>query len=237
MNMSLKYLALTSSIILCLWACSLQAQVPDSVQAPIPSMPLDSLIRAATTIAVDSLPSDTLRIDSMERVGPVRRYVFRPVGRFFRSDYPNPRKAALLGLVIPGGGQAYNQKWWKIPIVYAALGGVGYVQYNNVTQFRYYRDNYIFRVDGDSLTISDPRLIRLDDRTLKANRDIARQNLEYSSVILGLTVLLSVTDAFVDAHMRNFDVSDDLSLQFRPKIQDAVPGGPAFGIGIALQIR
>jgi hypothetical protein len=155
--------------------------------------------------------------------------------RFFKKDYPNPRKAVLLSFLLPGAGQAYNRRWWKIPLVYGALAGVGYLEYNNIQVYRKYRDNYRWLVDEDPATeVTDPVLIRQDRTTMKANRDIARKNLEQSSLILGLAYILSVTDAFVDAHLRSFDVSDDLSLKICPNMSSTPGFGATFGVGIQL---
>jgi hypothetical protein len=153
--------------------------------------------------------------------------------RFIRKDYPNPRKALLFSLIVPGAGQAYNRKWWKIPLVYGVLGGMGYLEYQNIQEFRLYRDSYKALVDEDPNTVvTNPRLILQDRTTMRANREIARKNLEQSSLWLGLAYILSITDAFVDAHLYSFDVSDDLSLKFCPKTQ-ATPGlGLTFGVGI-----
>jgi Family of unknown function (DUF5683) len=139
----------------------------------------------------------------------------------------------LFSLVVPGAGQAYNRKWWKIPLVYGVLGGMGYLEYQNIQDFRLYRDSYKALVDGDPHTVvTNPRLLLQDRTTMRANRDIARKNLEQSSLWLGLAYILSITDAFVDAHLYSFDVSDDLSLKFCPKTQ-ATPGlGLTFGVGI-----
>ena len=94
------------------------------------------------------------------------------VNRFFKKNYPNPRKAALMSLVIPGSGQAYNRKYWKIPIVYAALGGVGWVEVVNIKNYKLLKTSYKALVDEDpSTVVTDPRLILVDATTLKANRD------------------------------------------------------------------
>jgi hypothetical protein len=227
--MTLKFSIPTILSLLLLSGGTISAQIIDSVEViqKIPTPDSSAVALDTTGVADTILPSDAKLIAR----------ITRPIKRFFVADYPNPRKAALFGLVIPGAGQAYNKKWWKIPIVYAALGGVGYVEYNNINQYRYLRNNYRWLVDEQQATVVDPALSRVDARTLKAARDGARQNLEYSSLALGFTVLLSVADAFVDAHMATFDVSDDLSLQFCPKIESTAAFGPAFGIGVSFNIH
>lgn len=142
-----------------------------------------------------------------------------------------------MSLVIPGSGQAYNRKWWKIPIVYGTLGGLTWWELKKIDEYTLYRNNYKWKVDGDPNTnVTDPSLVNFDATTLKANRDIARQNVEQTSLVLALAYLLTVTDAFVDAHMATFDVSDDLTLRLKPSLQTA-PTGPALGLGLAFTLR
>jgi hypothetical protein len=159
------------------------------------------------------------------------------VRRFFTSKYPNPRKAAFLSLALPGAGQAYNKSWWKIPIVYGAIGGVTWVEVDNVKQYRKLRDNYKLLVDGDDNTNpTESPYDRIDATTMKKYRDQWRKYVEQTSLVLGLVYLLGAADAFVDAHLHSFDVSDDLSLRVVPKAQSTPMGGPVFGVGIQLAL-
>lgn len=155
------------------------------------------------------------------------------VHRFFTDKYPNPRKAAFLSLALPGAGQAYNKRWWKIPIVYGALAGVTYVEINNVKQYRKLRDNYKLLVDGDDNTNpTEAPYDRIDATSMKKYRDQWRKYVEQTSLALGLVYLLAAADAFVDAHLHSFDVSDDLTLRVVPKAQTLPMGGPVFGVGV-----
>lgn len=188
------------------------------------------------TVATPLVDSTLVNTDSVAVIDSMmRKNGF--VRRFFTKGYPNPRKAALMSLVIPGSGQAYNRKWWKIPLVYGTLGGLSWWEIERIKDYKLYKTNYKYKVDDDPLTVvTDPKLVLMDAVTLKANREIARKNLENSSLLLGLGYLLSVTDAFVDAHMATFDISDDLSLKICPKTS-TVPGfGPTFGLGILVQL-
>ncbi len=214
------------------------AQTPDSI-------PLNKRRGGAVNIRKDTVPPIApvvVALPDTSGVGPDSTLVAAADStkkrsnfavRFIRKDYPNPRKALLFSLIVPGAGQAYNRKWWKIPLVYGVLGGMGYLEYQNIQEFRLYRDSYKALVDEDPNTVvTNPRLILQDRTTMRANREIARKNLEQSSLWLGLAYILSITDAFVDAHLYSFDVSDDLSLKFCPKTQ-ATPGlGLTFGVGI-----
>lgn len=156
--------------------------------------------------------------------------------RFFTDDYPKPGRAAFLSFILPGAGQAYNKKWWKLPIVYGALGTALYFEVDNVKQYRELRDNYLWVVDEDPNTNpTEEPYIYMDATTLKEYRDQWRRYVEFSTIALGLVYLLQVTDAYVDAHLNSFDVSDDLSLRFQPKIESAPGFGATFGAGVSLQ--
>lgn len=158
--------------------------------------------------------------------------------RYFEKKYPNPRTAALLSFILPGAGQAYNKKWWKIPIVYGALGGMTWLALKNEKQYKALKINYKWLVDGDDLTNpTEAPYIYMSASQMKNYRDVYRGYTEKSYLFLGITYLLAVTDAFVDAHLKNFDVSDDLTLRVVPDIQSASGGfGASFGVGIRLGI-
>lgn len=199
------------SLILVLACFEVQAQQPDTVLV---------------------LPDTTAGILS-DSIAPSGR---SPIRRFFTKDYPKPGRAALLSLILPGAGQAYNKRWWKLPLVYGALGGMLWLEVDNVRQYRALRDNYRLLVDGDPDTNpSEFPYTQIDATTMKSYRDQWRRYVEQTSLALGLVYLLQVTDAFVDAHLRNFDVSDDLSLRFHPKLDATTGLGPAFGFGVSLQ--
>jgi hypothetical protein len=157
-----------------------------------------------------------------------------PVRRFFTKDYPKPGRAALLA-IVPGAGQAYNRKWWKIPIVWGAIGTALYFEIDNVKQYRELRDNYELLVDGDPNTNpSEPPYNQLDETAMKNYRDQWRRYVEINSLILGLLYMMQIADAYVDAHLNRFDVSDDLSLRFQPKMEAAPGFGATFGVGASL---
>lgn len=198
-----------------LWISCLRAQEP--------VVPADTLV----VVLPDSL---TLAGDSA--VVQTRTGIFRG---FFTKNYPNPRKAAFLSLAIPGAGQIYNRSWWKVPIVYATLGGLVWLEVSNVRQYREYRDNYKLLADEDPNTNpTDPKYQNVDKTNLKYVRDVYRKYVDQSSLALGLAYLLTATDAFVDANLKTFDTSDDLSLRFRPKAQSS---GVGLAFGLSVQVH
>ncbi len=127
----------------------------------------------------------------------------------------SPKKAAIFSAVLPGLGQAYNKKWWKIPIVYAAIGtSLGFIVYNQ-GKFKEFKTAYINRVSGfieDSKydVYSTPNLFDIQD-TYHDWRDI-------SIIVTSAFYILNILDAVVDAHFFRYDISDDLSLEWSPNL-------------------
>lgn len=123
---------------------------------------------------------------------------------------PSPSKAAMLSATLPGLGQIYNQKYWKVPIIYAGFGTLAYfVDFNN-TNYRKWRRAWLARVDGNPNTIDDFPLHSTD--VLERAMNYYRRNLEITYMLAAGLYLLNILDASVDAHLMNFDVGERLSL-------------------------
>jgi len=130
------------------------------------------------------------------------------------NGFPNPKAAALRSVLLPGWGQVYNRHAWKVPIVYAGLGGlIGWAIYNN-RQYKVYKRAYLFRVDDNPTTVDD--FPNVADSGLRNARDLFRRNRDLTFIITAGWYGLMVLEAFVDAHLQSFDVSEDLSLQASP---------------------
>lgn len=130
-----------------------------------------------------------------------------------KAIYGNARKATIMSACFPGLGQIYNRKYWKAPVIYVALGGIGYWGITNQVKYKYYSNNLRAANDDDVNTINE---------TLYSSDQLITQKKYYQkyrdiSIMLGaLVYLVNIIDANVDAHLRTFDVSDDLSLQLNP---------------------
>jgi hypothetical protein len=127
----------------------------------------------------------------------------------------SPRKASLYSTMLPGLGQAYNCKYWKIPIVYGLGAYTVYAAMANNTIYRGYRDAYRLRTDGDPTTIDEYQGLETDF-TLQQRREEFRRDRDYFWILTGVVYVLNIVDAAVDAHLFYFDVSDKLSMQFLP---------------------
>lgn len=135
----------------------------------------------------------------------------------------SPRVAAIRSAILPGLGQIYNKKYWKLPIVYGALGtcaGIFIFNFNNYKDTRFaYRVRYNMRVNHtDSALFNNIKeeLQPLSEESLRFYRNQFRRDIDYTALFFLILWGLNVVDATVDAHLKSFDVSPDLSLQIKP---------------------
>ena len=130
------------------------------------------------------------------------------------SQKNSPKKASLLSMACPGLGQLYNKKYWKTPIVVGSIGGAIYAHnfYNN--KFKQYKEAYITRTDGDDSTIDD--YLNYSESGLITLQDYYRNQKDLSIIIGSIIYLLNIADAYVDAHLFEYNVNENLSLDFEP---------------------
>lgn len=134
----------------------------------------------------------------------------------------SPRIAAIRSALVPGLGQIYNKKYWKLPIVYGALGTCAGVFIYNLQWYKRTRYAYTTLATNDIANFPNvhPKLQflinRNDQSTLQYLRNQYRRDIDYSVLFFMLLWGLNVVDATVDAHLKSFDVSPDLSFQFKP---------------------
>jgi len=135
----------------------------------------------------------------------------------------NPKTAAIRSAILPGLGQIYNKKYWKLPIIYAALGITTGVFIYNLKNYRdtkfAYRVKFNMRENGtdSSLFASIKENLKpLSEESLRFYRDQYRRDIDYSALFFLLFWGLNVVDAAVDAHLKAFDVGPDLGLYIKP---------------------
>ena len=148
---------------------------------------------------------------------------------YFKEDYPSPKKAITLA-IIPGMGQIYNKKFWKLPLVYGALGGVIYLIDYNTAGYKVFRDAYASRLDDDI----DNLFPTIPINSLKARRDGFDKSRQLSWIGLIGFYLISAGDAFVDAHMKDFNVDDNISIV--PTIQTEPLQPNTIGISVIVSL-
>lgn len=148
----------------------------------------------------------------------------------------SPSKAAMLSSVFPGLGQIYNKKYWKLPIVYGALGAAVYAITFNQDQYKIYEGAFYSRLDDD-LT-NDQFAGEYDERQLIELQNYYRQQRDLSIILGALAYGLNILDAYVDAHLMYYDVSEDLSLRWEPALINNQANMPsAIGVGVTLSFK
>ena len=198
---------------------SAQEEVPDSI-----IMAIDSMYNAMPTDTIvmrDTIAQATLTFVKDEK--PLK------MERDWSTWRPNPQRALWLALVIPGGGQIYNRKYWKLPIVYGGFVGCIYAMMWNNMMYKDYSQAYLDIMDDDPGTASYNKFLHLGRQITPANEERYKQifksrkdkyrrwrDLSFFCMI-GICAV-SVIDAYVDAELSSFDISKDLSLKVRPTV-------------------
>lgn len=155
--------------------------------------------------------------------------------------YPSPSAVLRRSLIIPGWGQITNKQAWKVPIVYSMLGGLAYYSTVLTRDYHDYRAAYYNATSGSldlKFGATPAYLDGLNVNSLRSQRDFLRNRRDFIYVTIGLAYILNVVDAYVFAHLRPFDVSDDLSFNTRVKsnnIENAILGDvPSLTLSISI---
>ena len=148
----------------------------------------------------------------------------------------NPRTATIRSAILPGWGQIYNKKYWKLPLVYGALGTTAGIFFYNVKTYRLLRLAFLYKTSKDSLDdkLIDPQFSKLDASSIKLYRNSFRQNVDYSVIFFIVFWGLNVVDATVDAQLKAFDVNDNISLKISPGYS---PMANTSGISLVMDIH
>ena len=191
--------------------------IVDSIEVAIDSLETSVLQNQPDSFAIDTAALFAITDDIM-----MHRHTRRDLTNF----KPDPIRAMWLALVIPGAGQFYNRKYWKLPIVYGGFLGCIYALTWNGQMFRDYSQAYLDISDTDPNTKSYEKMLPprysiegKEERfksIFKNKKDTFRRFRDLSLFAFGGVYLLSVIDAYVDAELSTFDISRDLSLQIQP---------------------
>ena len=198
----------------CLWTATATAQI-DSIP--------DRIFESEEVFAADSLIGEG-----------VLKGVRVKKKRDWASWRPETKRAMWLSIVLPGAGQIYNRKYWKLPIIYGGFVGCAYAMRWNNQMYHDYSQAYMDLMDDDPKTESYNQFMHLGAKITDANitryqelfrkrKDRYRRWRDLSFFVMVGVYALSVVDAYVDASLSEFDISDDLSLEVSP----AVMGNPA----------
>lgn len=203
------------------------------VLKPIRTTVLDSISFDSTSIAkaqiADSLdiinrkglkkieqPAAVTLKDSLSAIPGINKEMFMP----------NPGKATWLAVVFPGGGQIYNRKYWKLPIIYGGFAGCAYALSWNNKMYKDYSQAYLDIMDKNPNTKSYEDLLPPNasynveqlTNTLKRRKDMFRRYRDLSIFAFIGVYVISIIDAYVDAELSNFDITPDLSMRLEPAV-------------------
>ena len=204
----------------------------DSKATPVDSIDvlmarIDSLTRADSVMTIEEEPVSSVLIDSTRIVKPKRDW---------NTWRPDPKRALWLALVLPGAGQIYNRKYWKLPIIYGGfIGCINALTWNNM-MYKDYSQAYLDLMDNDPGTASYNKFLHLgveinstnEERykeIFKNRKDKYRRWRDLSIFVMIGVYALSVIDAYVDAELSAFDISKDLSLKVEPTVIPNHGGG------------
>jgi hypothetical protein len=152
------------------------------------------------------------------------------------SHKHSPKKAALFSAIIPGAGQIYNRKYWKVPVLAAGAGALVYSFQFNQKNYSLFKTELINRQTGSIEINSD--LKNLSDANLNELQDYYHRYRDLTIVGMALLYALNVLDATVDAHLFDFNVNEDLSMNIRPKtLYSLNTSMPIAGLGLTLNFK
>ena len=200
---------------------------------------------ALSTTYGQEVATDSVRLDTM-RVKKKRKHRKRDRKEEVRVpiDPLRPSKAAFYSAVLPGLGQVYNKRYWKVPIVWGAIGtGVYFIKLNNddYDSFRDafkrrragFTDDEFYDIDGTCIIPGSPDF---SDAALQDAQIRAQRNRDLSILITVILYVLNIIDANVDAHLQQFNVNENLSMNLRPYLRwEEIQGQANYGLSFQIQ--
>lgn len=185
--------------------------LPASGQKAIPA---DSALVPADTAQIAAKVKSAIQADTTIVKDSIRRK------KIFE---PNPKKSGMYSSILPGLGQAYNRQYWKVPVVYAILGTAGYFIGFNYNKYTEYRQAYIYAIDGDIGT-KNKLSESYDAQSLQRLQNNYKKDLDVIVLLTSVGYALQIMDAVASAHLKNFDVSRDITMQVKPMVQNNFVG-------------
>ncbi|MBQ9356868.1 MAG: hypothetical protein IJT98_06235 [Prevotella sp.] len=223
-----RLFALGRLLLILLFACPTVTLAQTSLPSDSIVMAVDSMFNAMNIDSLMTETTDSLASDTSSTI--LRLPASMPVQqRDWTAWRPDPQKALWLALVIPGGGQIYNRKYWKLPIVYGGFVGCIYAMRWNNMMYKDYAQAYLDIMDDDPGTASYNKFLHLGRQINSSNeeryktifkkrKDKYRRYRDLSFFVMIGVYAISVIDAYVDAELSAFDISKDLSLKLRPTV-------------------
>lgn len=146
-------------------------------------------------------------------------------------------KAAAFSAILPGLGQVYNRKAWKVPIIYAGFGVLTYFIITNQREFGLFKEAYIYKANGETGPTDNEYALKYNLSQLSEGMDYYRRNRDLAYIITGIWYTLNILEAYVDAHFFDYDISEDLTMRVGPAFIPIPSPGPPAAAGITLSFR
>ena len=203
----------------------------------------DALKRAnATQAETDPVQTQMIRHNTARTllfVGAIGSYLYfiGDAALNYKGPVNSIKKATTLSTICPGAGQIYNRSYWKVPIVLGGIATMGYVINFNNRGYERFKLAYDLVTDGDETTV-DEFNGRYSADYLKKLKNNYRRNRDLSIIITAGLYVLNIIDAHVDAHMKDYDISDDLTMNLEPTMTQlyTLRSGQVNGLGLAFRI-
>ena len=229
-----RRLLVATVLLLAMGAATAHAQQEDSLQVlpAVGAFPADgALLPDSAQLAAEvaaAADSAAQGVEAAVHADSARLLRLKPK-RDWATWHPKPQRALWLALVLPGAGQIYNRKYWKLPIFYGGIMGCLYAMNWNNMMYKSYSQAYLDIMDSDPGTASYNQFMHLGRQInssnearykslFKSRKDKYRRWRDLSFFVLVGVYALSVIDAYVDAELSEFDISKDLSLRVQPVI-------------------
>ena len=204
-----------------------ETDVPDTVEVQRDTLPQTQQQSVGVNKPGNTLPADTIVIDMV-------------------AEDHLPRKAALYSAALPGLGQIYNKKYWKVPIIYGGFSILGYLIVHSNDQYQVFRRARIAEESGQKeqnplAGLGVPSYQNVNN--LANNVDNTRKQRDFMIILTAGLYGLNIMDAIVDAHLIEFDVNPDLSFKLEPTAgtqlayNHLTPSLPYTGLALTLNIK
>lgn len=154
-----------------------------------------------------------------------------------RKENKRAVTATVMSAILPGAGQVYNKKYWKVPVIYGVMGGLGYLFLQNNSKYQQYHKALLYRYDDDAATVD--KFPNYTDDNLITLKTQYRKYRDLSALGIGIVYVFNIIDANVDAHLYKFDakINDDVSLRLKPYNTVCFAGKAQFYNGLTLQLK
>lgn len=206
----------------------------------------DSLQKRTSKVVAQMAP-DSSRLDSLKKTKLGKDIVAKNNQKGASLQKHSPRKAAYYSLMLPGLGQAYNRQYWKMPFVYGGLGAVVFfIRYYHV-RYQDFLWPYYFSYDGTTgkqlrteaevflRSQNQTRTLTLDQIT--KGKDFYRRYRDLNLLLVVGVWALAAVEANVSAHLKTFDMSEDLSFRFEPDTYNNSFTGQVYGVKVVVPIK